>query len=248
MTILVPALAFGCIVGSFLNVVIHRLHAGGSVVGGRSRCPGCRHVLSAVDLVPVLSYLLLHGRCRHCRVRISPVYPAVEIVTGILFALAAVASSGWPQLVLNWFVLSSLVVVFVYDWRHMLIPRAVVLPAAGIAAVTGLLLGVAWWSLALGVAVTAGFFWLQRLLSRGRWIGGGDVNLGLLMGASLGWPNSLAALFLAYVSGAAVAVLLLSFGRRGWRGELPFGTFLSAATAVSLLYGDAIVSWYLNLL
>ena len=246
------AFVLGTAVGSFLNVVVWRLHTEENFVHGRSHCPHCGRTLAAVDLIPLLSYLLLRGRCRSCSVRISPSYFLVEAATGLLFMLSVQALSvghlDWLRLLLSWFVVSVLSIVFVFDLRYMLIPRSVVLPAFVLVLAVNLLLGMSALSMVLGIAVTAGFFWLQRLLSHGRWIGGGDVQLGLLMGAALGFPNALVALFLAYVVGAAVGVALLTARRGTWRSEIPFGTFLSAATVVALLYGDRLVGWYFNLL
>ncbi len=247
---------FGAIVGSFLNVVLWRLRTGESIVVGRSHCPSCRHVLAAVDLVPIASWLALRGRCRYCRTPIDSSYLAVELATGALFALAAwrvLPAASFDgrtlaSLLLDWFVLGTLIVVFVYDLRYMLIPRRLTLPAAAIAFAANAALGRSATGLLAGIAIGAGFFWLQYAISRGRWIGGGDIGLGALIGAALGAQGTLLTLFLAYVVGAIVGVALLASRAKSWRSEVPFGTFLSAAAAVALLFGDPIVDWYLHLL
>lgn len=249
--------AFGAIIGSFLNAVIFRLRTRESIAHGRSHCMRCRHALGVADLVPVLSWLMLRGRCRYCSEPISPQYVIVEAVTGLAFLVAALrtwgdAASfdavGLATVLLHWAAIAALVIVFVYDLRYMLILRGVVLPAAVIAALANLWLGVPWTSVAIGVLVGGGFFLLQRVVSKGEWVGGGDVNLGWFMGALLGWPHVLVALFIAYVSGAAVGVALLAGKRAGWRSEIPFGTFLAAATFIAMLWGGDIVSWYLGFL
>ncbi|HCC22494.1 hypothetical protein A2480_04490 [Candidatus Uhrbacteria bacterium RIFOXYC2_FULL_47_19] len=246
------AFILGTAVGSFLNVVVWRLKTKKSFVRGRSHCPHCGHTLTTFDLIPLVSYLLLRGHCRHCSASISPSYFLIEVVVGFLFLLAVPGSLNgvldWSNLLLNWFIISVLTIVFVFDLRYMLIPRLVVLPAFVLVLAANLFLGLSVWSMVLGIVVSAGFFWLQYLLSHGRWIGGGDINLGLLMGVALGFPNALAALFLAYIVGAAVGVSLLATKRSTWHDELPFGTFLSAATIVVLLYGNKLVNWYLNLI
>lgn len=246
---------FGAIVGSFLNAVIWRLRTNESFVGGRSYCPNCRHRLSPFDLVPILSYLLLRGRCRYCRMGICPSYLIVEAVTGLIFLLFAMqAFSGGietdqlARLLLNWYVTAVMVIVFVYDQKYMLIPRSVTLPAVILAFFGNLALGTDVLHLIMGVLIGGGFFWLQRVLSKGRWVGGGDVHLGLAMGAALSFPLILVALFMAYVVGAVVSVGLLTLGNKAWKSEIPFGTFLSAACVVTLLYGSQILGWYLGLM
>ncbi len=247
---------FGAVIGSFLNAVLWRLRTKESFIFGRSYCPHCRHELAAVDLVPIVSYILLGGRCRYCRKTISPSYLLIEVAVGTLFLLSALNLIGMggeldgrllSRLLLDWYLIAVFVLVFVYDLRYMLILPSVVLPAAALVFIGNLALGYSWSSLVLGLALTAGFFYLQLVLSRGRWIGGGDVYLGLLMGAALGWSSSLLALFLAYVSGAVVGLGMIAAKRLNLKSQVPFGTFLSAAAIVSLLYGDRILSWYLGL-
>lgn len=249
-------LVFGAVIGSFLNAVLWRLHAGESIVSGRSLCPSCRHSLHAKDLVPILSWLFLGGRCRYCRAGIGASYLAIEATVGLLFWLAAardlgtglVAPRDIARLLLDWYLIATLVVVFVYDLRHMLILRAVTAPATLIAGVGSLALGMPLTSLFGGMIVGGGFFYLQYTLSKGRWVGGGDIFLGILMGAMLGWSHTLAAIMLAYIAGALYASVLLLRGRKTMQSEIPFGTFLSAAAGAMLLYGDAILGWYLGML
>ncbi len=209
-----------------------------------------------MDLVPIISFILLGGRCRYCRKTICPSYLLIEAAVGTLFLLAALNLTGmageldWrllSRLLLDWYLIAVFVLVFVYDLRYMLILPSVVLPAAVVAFVGNIVLGFGWSSLVLGMALTAGFFYLQLILSRGRWIGGGDVYLGLLIGAALGWSSSLLALFLSYVSGAFIGLALIASRRMNLKSQVPFGTFLSAAAILSLLYGDRILSWYLSL-
>ncbi|MFA6603415.1 MAG: prepilin peptidase [Patescibacteria group bacterium] len=244
---------FGAVIGSFLNAVIWRLRTRESFIVGRSYCPQCRETLEAVDLVPIVSYLMLCGRCRHCRKAIGPQYLWVELAVAAAFLLAArvwppVAAFGISHLLLAWYAIAILTVVFVYDLRYFLVLRSVTLPATVILALGNLWLGYRWSLLAIGMIVAGGFFWLQHTLSKGRWVGGGDMYIGLLMGAILGWPMVLVALLLAYVSGAAVGLVLLAAKRKQLKSQLPFGPFLAAATLVTLLYGQPLVDWYLGLL
>jgi prepilin signal peptidase PulO-like enzyme (type II secretory pathway) len=255
---LAASFVFGTVIGSFANAVIWRLRTGETVVRGRSYCPSCRTTLSASDLIPLLSWLLLRGRCRYCEKEIGAHYPAVELAMGALFLAAAWASIGdfgyvlggdaFVMLLLRWYLCAVLLIVFVFDLRYMLILRKVTVPATVIAAVANLALGTPAVSLLLGMALGWGFFMAQILVSKGRWVGGGDAWLGLLMGAALGWPMVGVALFIAYIAGALVGSVLLVLKKAEMQSQLPFGTFLAASTVLTMLAGDRILGWYLTLL
>lgn len=248
----------GLLAGSFLNVVIYRLHRGENYWQGFSKCLFCGHRLYFWDLVPLFSYVFLKGRCRYCRQVYSSQYFWVELATGLVFVLIfwhlmpgpeLFFTSGqvWLKLLLWWILAAFLIVIFVYDLRYYLILDKVVWPAAGVALLAALLNRYELMDLGWAVLIGGGFFLLQYLLSSGRWIGGGDIRLGVLMGLILVWPDILIALFIAYVSGSLVGIFLLLAGRKAWRDRIPFGTFLSAATLVTMLYGDNLLIWYLNL-
>lgn len=257
MTLIVAifVFGFGTVIGSFLNAVLWRLRTGEGFVYGRSYCPCCRHQLAAKDLVPVLSFLMLRGKCRYCRNGIHPSYLAVELTMGALFVAFAAQplSAGFidgqalARLLLQWYFAAVLVLVFVYDLRYMLIPRSVTTWASVAAFIAGSALGMSPLSLAIGFLVGGGVFYLQYVASKGRWIGGGDIHLGALMGLMLGWPLILVALFIAYVGGAAVGTALLVRKKTSWKSQIPFGTFLAAATVVTLLWGELLLDWYLGL-
>ncbi|MGE5298202.1 MAG: prepilin peptidase [Acidobacteriaceae bacterium] len=251
---------FGLIVGSFLNVVIFRLHSGKSFVKGRSACPHCGHELSALDLVPVLSFILLKARCRYCRNRISWQYPLVEIITGLSFALIGFSSDQFTLLVFTKLIFASvMIVVAVYDLKHFLILDKVLVPAIVAALVLNAildansacsLLSINCHSLGgLAAAALACFFFLaQYMLSGGKWIGFGDVKFGILLGLIAGWPGILALLFLAYVIGAATGLGLMAAGKKTMTSKLPFGTFLGLAAILTMAFGSGLVAWYLNLI
>lgn len=260
MFVFVILFLVGLMVGSFLNVVILRLAWGKSPVRGRSHCPQCKHVLEWNDLIPVISFILQRGRCRYCQKSISWQYPLVELATAMafvalgsscgveLFAVPFVSTSVilchpgellW-QLVLACF----LILIFVYDARFMQIPDHFTIPAFIVAFLGRLLLGEDLKHLALGILIGAGFFGAQYLLSRGAWIGSGDIRLGAVMGAGLSFPGVLAALFFGYVSGAVVGVVLLATGRATRKTKIPFGTFLSAATFIALIFHTAIEQFF----
>lgn len=249
----------GTCIGSFLNVAIFRTHEGESVVRGRSKCRVCKEPIRASDLVPVLSYLRLRGRCRSCQSVISWQYPAVELATGVLFVLfyLMVVTRGGDGLdaflmalhVLRyWIFLAYLVIIFVYDLRHMLIIDRFTIPAMIFAILMNVWLGtVPAWSILVGALVLAGFFWVQFLVSRGTWVGGGDIRMGALMGFMLGLEQGLVALFLAYVLGAAVGLMMMASGKATRKTPVPFGSFLAVATVAVLLFGQSLIGWYFGL-
>ena len=245
------AFIFGLIIGSFLNMVIYRMHAKESF-SGRSHCTKCNKLIVWYDNIPVVSYLILSGSCRGCNKPISPYYPAVELAVAILFTLTFVAlapimeATAIVELVVMWAFISVLVVIFVYDLKWYLILDKVTLPAIVFAFLANLYLGVSWWSLLLAAIIGGGFFLLQFLVSKGRWIGGGDIRLGFLMGMMVGYPMILVALMLAYLIGTAVSLPLVFLGKRGMGDKIPFGTFLALSTVLTLLYGENIFTWYLS--
>ena len=171
------------------------------------------------------------------------------MATGILFVLAYVHNS--PDFILairDWFFIAVLIVIFVYDLCWYLILDNITIPAIIIAFVSNLFFGIDFLNLTLAVVIGGGFFLLQFVVSRGKWIGGGDIRLGALMGALLGWPQILVALALAYFSGAIIGIGLVRFGKKELYSRVPFGTFLSVSTIVTLLYGDEILRWYLGII
>ena len=239
---------FGTAVGSFLSAVLWRLHTGKNFVVARSHCTRCAHTLAPHDLIPIVSFLLLRGRCRYCHRAIDPSYIVIEIITGTLFVIAATLILHEPltltnvaRLLLDWYLIATFIVVFVFDLRHMLILRSVTLPAVVIAAVGNIAFGMPVTSLALGMLLGAGFFYVQYTMSKGRWVGGGDVQLGLLIGAVLGARYALAAIFLAYITGAIYGTALIVLRKKELQSKIPFGTFLSANAVLMLLFGTQLL-------
>ena len=240
----------GLIVGSFLNAAIHRLHSGQSILADRSRCVHCDHELSAVDLVPIFSFILLRGRCRYCHKPISWQYPLVELATAVIFVLFALNNGLRITDYGLWFgfVFSGiLIIIGVFDFKHFLILDKIVYPALALALVRSLFLQTLPDAL-FGAAITAGFFALQYYVSKGRWIGFGDVKLGLFLGALLGVKLAVAMLMLAYLLGALVGLGLIASGRKQLSSKLPFGSFLAVSAIIIMLYGEGIVGWYFRLL
>ena len=252
---------FGVCIGSFLNAVIYRLEQDKSL-SGRSFCPHCKHKLAWTDLFPVFSFLLLGGKCRYCHKKISIQYPLVEVLTGALFvvilwSLGGVSFGSWlvsagifgfAKLIFLFYVVSALVVIFVYDLKHYEIPDKVLFPAIGITflfqAVSSSYLII---NYLLAVLIATGFFFAIFWFSKGAWMGFGDVKLAVLMGLLLGYPNILSALFMAFFLGAIIGVILMIFKKKGLKSEIPFGPFLVLGTFLALLYGTQTIQWYLNL-
>lgn len=225
----------GLAVGSFLNVVIARIDTPKSIWLARSNCPKCKHQLSAWDLIPLVSYIVLGGKCRYCKKKISWEYPLVEFITGVAFLTLFWFMSGFliagepgnTAIYLNLFFYFSytafLIIIFVYDLKHYLILDRVVLPAAIFAILGSLFTSVGIVSALLGSVVAGIFFLLLFLISRGKWMGGGDVKLAFVIGLMLGWPNILVGLLLAFVMGAIFGVGLMLSKKKKWKDKLEKG-------------------------
>jgi prepilin signal peptidase PulO-like enzyme (type II secretory pathway) len=233
----------GLCVGSFLNVCIHRLPLRISIISPRSRCPVCRTILRPIDLIPVFSYLWLRGRCRSCGVGIGLRYPLVEFATALAFG-AAVARWGLGLAALQASVFLSLLIVACFtDLQMGIIPNRVTVPGTivgmALTAVgpTGPLTAV------LGVIAGGGTLLLLALISRGG-MGGGDIKLGALMGAFLGWPGIGVALAVAFLAGGVAGMGLMAVGRKRRRDEIAFGPFLGVGAVAALFWGTSILLWY----
>lgn len=232
----------GLVSGSFFNSVIYRLEKKESLKG-RSYCPFCKHSLSWQDLVPIVSFFILKGRCRYCKKRISWQYPAVELAVGLLFSFLFYVL--WPSSAFIYclIIFSLLLLIFVFDLKHFLIPSEFLYPAIVIAL---------FYNFSLKAIITgclsALFFLLIFLLSKGRWLGFGDVKLALFMGLFLGWPNILTALFSSFFTGAIIGIGLIFLKKKGWKSEVPFAPFLISGTFIAFFWGEKIIQWYFSLL
>ena len=244
---LIPfAALMGAVIGSFLNVVIVRLPQNESLILPRSRCRACATELPWFDNIPVLSFVALRGRCRACDAAISWRYPIVEATTALLFVLAAWQGPSPGRLLTDWLFVSVLVVVAGIDIDHQVIPDRITLPGIGVGVLLSFLgIRASWLESLLGIAVGGGLLFAVILLSGGG-MGGGDMKLGAMIGAFLGYKLALLALFVAVILGGLVAVALLSTGIRRRKDPIPFGPFLAAGAALAMLWGEAVLRWYLN--
>lgn len=257
-------------IGSFLNVVILRTKKGTSPLRGRSACERCAVKLGPTDLIPILSFCILRGRCRTCSVRLSLQYPLVELATGIFFLLAywsvfpqgifegTISASSIFSLVRLLAFISVLLILFVYDFRWFLVPTAIVIPAAVLAYLGNsilysssiaclndfsfsCILQISWIHYLAGALVGGLFFTAQYTISGGRWVGEGDIYIGALIGAMLGFPLVLLSLFIAYMIGSLVSIVLVLFFRYTMKSALPFGPFLTGAAIFVLVFQDPLV-------
>lgn len=254
---------FGLIIGSFLNCFIWRLHEGEGM-WNRSYCPKCRNQIAWYDNIPVISFILLGGKCRQCSKPISWQYPIVELITGTLFLLTVICNLKfviWNDFILDpianyqlliaivrdWFVIAVMTVIFIYDLRWYLILDEISLPACLIVLLFNLFLGINWLALLISGIIGGSFFLIQFVISKGKWIGGGDIRLGLLMGLALGrFDYLLLAILLAYFAGSFVGLGLIIFGRKKWDSQIPLGVFLSVSTVFVIFWGEVIMNWYLG--
>ena len=243
----------GLALGSFLNSWIWRAHENFKIVNGRSMCPACRRQLTWYENIPVLSYLFLWGKCRTCKTVIPKHFSFVELGTALIFVLVAWKNlnSGvvMPALFLRDFTFASLlIVIFIYDHLYQEILPEVIWFGAAAGLFFNIFLGYSLVSMLIGVLIAGGFFFLQYVISNGKWIGGGDVRMGVMMGIWLGWPVALVALLISYMSGAIAGLSLLIADKKHLSSAIPFGTFLALGTFVAMLWGQQIIQWYIKLL
>jgi leader peptidase (prepilin peptidase)/N-methyltransferase len=236
---------FGLLVGSFLNVVIARVPEGRSLVHPGSACPGCGTAIAWYDNIPIVSFLALRGRCRACATPIPWRYPIVEAVTAALFAAAGGAFGPTFHGLVAAALLAALVAITVIDLERQIIPDVISLPGIVAGVLANLAGGRGPWDSLLGILVGGGLF-LVIILASGGGMGGGDMKLGAMLGAFLGWKIVLLAVFVAVVVGGALALALIATGVRGRKDPIPFGPFLAAGGAAGLFWGERMVRWYLS--
>ena len=243
---------FGAVLGSFLNVCIHRLPAGKSIVFPASRCPACRTPIRPYDNIPLVSYLLLRGRCRACGASISIRYPLVEFITGVA-AVATLHLHGWsPHFIVSFAFLCALIVITFIDLDHQIIPNVISVPGIAVGLVAAVALGQPDWRASLaGLVLGGGTLWIvaegyYRLTGR-EGMGGGDVKLLAMIGAFLGWRSVPLTLVLASLSGTIVGLGVMLLRGGDSRTPIPFGPFLAGGAACALFFGDSLITWYLGL-
>ncbi|QTD41580.1 A24 family peptidase [Sporosarcina sp. Te-1] len=238
---------YGLIFGSFFNVVGLRVPKKESIVTPPSHCNSCGRRLQLLELIPVLSYLFLGGKCRTCGNRISWLYPLMEFVTGVLYAYSFY-HFGWSlELIVALLLVSLLVIITVSDIAYMIIPDKVVLPFAAMFFVLRFFIPLEpWWDSLLGGAVGFAVLYLIAILSNGG-MGGGDIKLFLVIGFAVGTVHTLLTLFLASLIGSIVGIIILRKTGKGRKTPVPFGPSIALAALIAYFWGAAFVDWYGNL-
>jgi leader peptidase (prepilin peptidase)/N-methyltransferase len=250
----VMAVAFGLLIGSFLNVCIYRIPRNLSIVLPSSRCPSCNNAIRSWDNIPVISYLFLGGRCRNCKAKISVRYPLVEMLNALLYAAVIWRYGiGWNSVVYA-VLCSSLVVITFIDLEFQIIPDRITLAGIPLGLVAGSfllndpfmradLLG--YKASLTGMVAGGGLFYLVAVLSKGG-MGGGDIKMMAVVGALMGWKSVLLTTFLGSLSGSLIGIFLMVFRGRGRKTKIPFGPFLALGAGITLFLGQEILLWYLR--
>ena len=240
----------GSCVGSFLNVVIYRLPAGLSLVRPGSRCPHCETPVRFYDNIPILSWLILRGRCRSCKATIAVRYPMVELLTGLLAWFTWLKFGLSWAFLMNFIFIATLVAVTFIDLDHRIIPDVISLPGIPLFFLAGLLLPAPSLKDALiGVVVGGGSLlavaWGYYLLRKQEGMGGGDIKLLAMMGGFIGWQGVLFTIFAASATGTLVGVGAMLKAGKGMRLAIPFGPFLALGAILYIFFGEAVIRWYL---
>ncbi|MFJ7648348.1 prepilin peptidase [Lysinibacillus sp. NPDC097279] len=238
---------FGLVFGSFFNVVGLRVPLKESIVKPPSHCTSCQRQLTVIDLVPVLSYVFLAGKCRRCGQKISWIYPLMELLTGVLFAFSYWQLGFSEEFVVAILFISLLIILVVSDFAYMLIPDKVLLFFLPLLAIGRVLSPLTpWWDSIVGAVVGFGILYCIAVVSRGG-MGGGDIKLFFLLGLVLGTINTLLTLFVAAVIGMIVGIIVLKVRQQGRKTPIPFGPSIALAAVIVYFYGDVIIDWYVGL-
>ena len=249
MSAIAVAVLFGLIVGSFLNVCIYRLPRKQSVVWPASRCTSCGRGLAWFENVPVVSWLVLRGRCRGCGAPISPMYPIIEATTGALFGAVMYWYGPTPLGLVRMLFGSAMIVLFVIDLQHRILPNVITVPGTVLGLILSLFLPPGIVSALIGVLVGGGLlFGIGEAYYRVRGVEGmgmGDVKMLAMIGAFLGWQLVLVTIIVASFGGAVLGALMLATRRGTMQAALPFGTFLAVGAAFAAVAGEPLVTWYL---
>ncbi|HEY7443690.1 MAG TPA: prepilin peptidase [Vicinamibacterales bacterium] len=242
--------ALGLAVGSFLNVCIHRLPRQESLAWPASRCPKCSSPLGWYDNIPLLSYIVLGGRCRRCGARIPVMYPLVELVTGVVCVAAYFLFGPSPLLGARLLFACSMIVLFVIDLQHRILPNIITVPGIVVGFLFSFFLPPGWISSLIGIIAGGGVLLLMAemyyRLRKEEGLGMGDVKMLAMIGAFLGWKLMLVTLVLSSFLGSFIGIAMIVLKKGDMKYALPFGTFLAIGAIVASVSGDAILRWYLG--
>jgi prepilin signal peptidase PulO-like enzyme (type II secretory pathway) len=235
---------FGAVIGSFLNVLIDRYDSLASVLSDRSRCDHCKRVLRWYELIPILSYVIQGGRCKRCKKSLSLQYPLVETVTGCVFVLIGLQFLPYPLLLIGWLLIaSSLIVIVVADLKYYIIPDvALIIAILGAFLLMLPMPEIILLRLASGIGALL-FMYAIYSLTKGKGMGFGDVKFAFFLGFALGFPQIVVSLYLAFLTGALIGVILILVWKKTHKSKVPFGPFLVWGYVVAVLYYPAIREW-----
>ncbi len=242
---------FGAIVGSFLNVCIYRLPREESIVFPGSHCPYCKTPIRFYDNIPVISYILLRGKCRYCSHTISPQYPIIEWLTALSSVLLFIKYGISLNYLIYFAFVSALIVITVIDLYHQIIPDVISLPGIGVGLLSSLILSnISFWESLIGIISGGGILFLVAVgyqwLFKREGMGGGDVKLLAMIGAFLGWKSVFLTIILSSFIGSVVGIVLIAIKGKNLKYAIPFGPFLSLGAVISLFYQNEIIYWYLR--
>jgi len=241
----------GLIVGSFSNVCIYRIPRNESIIYPASHCPKCRSNISPKDNIPLLSYILLKGRCRNCKSKISIQYPIVELLTGLIYLIIYLTYGLSIQSLIYIILSSALIIIAFIDLNEQIVPDVISLPGITIGFILGFLVPyISFINSALGVVVGGGIILIIGLagsvIFKKEAMGGGDVKLAAMIGAFLGWRYIIISLFLGFFLGALAGVILIISKIKSREDTVPFGPFIVLGSFITLLWGEKIITWYLG--
>jgi leader peptidase (prepilin peptidase) / N-methyltransferase len=238
---------YGLLFGSFYNVIGLRVPINESIITPRSACPKCKHTLTPLELIPVLSFLFQRGKCRQCKARISPLYPIMEFLTGVLFVVVPLILGWTTEIFVGWTLVSLFIIITVSDIKYMLIPDKILLFFAGIFLLERIFIPLSpWWDSLLGATIGFTLLLVISIVSKGG-MGGGDIKLYALIGFVLGTKLVLMSLFIATLLGALIGMIGIGLGLVERKKPIPFGPFIAVGTLIAYFYGQTIFTAYLNL-
>lgn len=245
------AIILGAMVGSFLNVCIYRLPREESIVSPGSRCPHCKTPIRFYDNIPIISFLLLGGKCRYCHHSISIQYPVIEGITALSSLFLFVHFGVSLSYIIYFAFVSALIVITAIDLYHQIIPDVISLPGIGAGVLASLILpNISFWDSLIGLISGGGILFLvatgYQWLFKREGMGGGDVKLLAMIGAFLGWKAVILTILLSSLIGSIVGVVLILIKGKDFKYAIPFGPFLSLGAALSLFFGEDLIRWYLH--
>jgi len=237
----------GLLIGSFLNVVIARLDTAESIVLGSSKCPKCKKPIKWYNLVPIFSFIFLRGRCADCNEKISWQYPLVEIASGLIFILSFILFGLSWQSVFTAIILDLMLSIVVFDLKEYQVPESLSWLTLILALIGQLAFNInSIGHIIVGAVISGGVIILLVYLSKGKWMGDGDIKIAIILGLMLGFPVAIFGIFLAFIIGAVLGSILLAFKIKKSKDQLPFTPFLLSSLIISLIWGQQIVDWYLG--